>query len=66
MFDTLNYIIGFPILLDRFFMLDFDEIGDGEKEKLYIDIFNFSQNFEKLAQKINQFIDSMKEKLFTR
>ena len=66
LYDTLNLIIGFPILMDRFFMLDLDEIGDEEKEKLYIDIFNNTENFKKKVININQHISKMKEKLFTK
>ena len=64
LYDTLNLIIGFPILMDRFFMLDLDEIGDEEKQKLYIDIFNNTENFKRKIININ--ISKLKEKLFTK
>ena len=66
LFDTLNLIIGFPILMDRFFMLDLYEIGDDEKKKLYIDIFNNTENFKRKVIKINNQINKIKEKLFTK
>jgi hypothetical protein len=66
LYDTLNLIIGFPILMDRFFMLDLDEIGNEEKQKLYIDIFNCTENFKRKATNINKHINKLKEKLFTK
>ena len=66
LYDTLNLIIGFPILMDRFFMLDLDEIGDEEKQKLYIDIFNNTENFKRKAININKHVTKLKEKLFTK
>ena len=67
LYDTLNLIIGFPILMDRFYMLDLDEIGDEEKQKLYIDIFNNTENFKRKAKDIiNKHINNLKEKLFTK
>ena len=66
LYDTLNLIIGFPILMDRFFMLDLDEIGDEEKQKLYIDIFNCTENFKRKIIKINNQMNKIKEKLFTK
>ena len=66
LFDTLNLIIGFPILMDRFFMLDLDEIGDEEKQKLYIDIFNNTENFKRKVGNINNQMTKMKEKLFNK
>ena len=66
LFDTLNLIIGFPILMDRFFMLDLDEIGDEEKQKLYIDIFNNTEDFKRKVININNHMIKMKEKLFTK
>ena len=66
LYDTLNLVIGFPILMDRFFMLDLDEIGDEEKQKLYIDIFNNTENFKRKVININNQINKMKEKLFTK
>ena len=52
--------------MDRFFMLNLDEIDDEEKEKLYIDIFNNTENFKKKVININQHISKMKEKLFNK
>ena len=66
LYDILNLIIGFPILMDRFFMIDLDEIGDEEKQKLYIDIFNNTENFKRKVININKHIDKLKEKLFTK
>ena len=66
LYDTLNLIIGFPILMDRFCMLDLDEIGDEEKQKLYIDIFNNTENFKRKGININKHVTKLKEKLFTK
>ena len=63
LYDVLNLIIGFPILMDRFFMLDLDDIGDEEKQKLYIDIFNNTENFKFKVNNINNHLNQMKEKL---
>ena len=63
LYDLLNLIIGFPILMDRFFMLDLEEIGDDEKQKLYIDIFNNTENFNIKANTIKEHLSQMKEKL---
>ena len=63
LYDILNLIIGFPILMDRFFMLDLDDIGDEEKQKLYIDIFNNTENFKFKVNNINNHLNQMKEKL---
>ena len=63
LYDILNLIIGFPILMDRFFMLDLDDIGDEEKQKLYIDIFNNTENFKSKVNIINNHLNQMKEKL---
>ena len=53
--------------MDRFYMLDLDEIGDEEKQKLYIDIFNNTENFKRKAKDIiNNHINNLKEKLFTK
>ena len=66
LFNILNLIIGFPILMDRFFMLDLDEIGDKEKQKLYIDIFNNTEEFKRKTININSHMTKMKEKLLTK
>ena len=63
LYDILNLIIGFPILMDRFFMLDLDDIEDEEKQKLYIDIFNNTENFKAKIDNINKHLNQMKEKL---
>ena len=63
LYDILNLIIGFPILMDRFFMLDLDDIEDEEKQKLYIDIFNNTENFKSKIDNINKHLNQMKEKL---
>ena len=63
LYDILNLIIGFPILMDRFFMLDLDDIEDEEKQKLYIDIFNNTENFKSKVNDINRHLNQMKEKL---
>ena len=63
LYDILNLIIGFPILMDRFFMLDLDDIEDEEKQKLYIDIFNNTENFKAKIENINKHLNQMKEKL---
>ena len=63
LYDILNLIIGFPILMDRFFMLDLDDIEDEEKQKLYIDIFNNTENFKSKVNDINKHLNQMKEKL---
>ena len=63
LYDTLNLIIGFPILMDRFFMLDLDDIGDEEKQKLYIDIFNNTENFKAMVDNINKSLNILREKL---
>ena len=63
LYDILNLIIGFPILIDRFFMLDLDDIEDEEKQKLYIDIFNNTENFKTKIENINKYLNQMKEKL---
>ena len=63
LYDILNLIIGFPILMDRFFMLDLDDIEDEEKQKLYIDIFNNTENFKAKIDNINKYLNQMKEKL---
>ena len=63
LYNVLNLIIGFPILMDRFFMLDLDDIEDGEKQKLYIDIFNNTENFKSKIENINKHLNQMKEKL---
>ena len=63
LYDILNLIIGFPILMDRFFMLDLDDIEDEEKQKLYIDIFNNTENFKFKVNNINNHLNQMKEKL---
>ena len=63
LYDILNLIIGFPILMDRFFMLDLDDIEDEEKQKLYIDIFNNTENFKSKVNDINKLLNQMKEKL---
>ena len=63
LYDILNLIIGFPILMDRFFMLDLDDIEDKEKQKLYIDIFNNTENFKAKIDNINKHLNQMKEKL---
>ena len=63
LYDILNLIIGFPILMDRFFMLDLDDIEVEEKQKLYIDIFNNTENFKAKIDNINKHLNQMKEKL---
>ena len=63
LYDILNLIIGFPILMNRFFMLDLDDIEDEEKQKLYIDIFNNTENFKSKVNDINRHLNQMKEKL---
>ena len=63
LYDILNLIIGFPILMDRFFMLDLDDIEDEEKQKLYIDIFNNTENFKSKVNNINNHLNQMKENL---
>ena len=63
LYDILNLIIGFPILMDRFFMLDLDDIEDAEKQKLYIDIFNNTENFKSKVNNIDNNLNQMKEKL---
>ena len=63
LYDILNLIIGFPILMDRFFMLDLDDIGDEEKQKLYIDIFNNTENFKAMVDNINKSLNILREKL---
>ena len=47
-------------------MLDLDEIGDEEKQKLYIDIFNNTENFKRKVGNINNQMTKMKEKLFNK
>ena len=44
-------------------MLDLEEIGDDEKQKLYIDIFNNTENFNIKANTIKEHLSQMKEKL---
>ena len=44
-------------------MLDLDDIEDGEKQKLYIDIFNNTENFKSKIENINKHLNQMKEKL---
>ena len=63
LYDILNLIIGFPILMDRFFMLDLEDIGDEEKQKLYIDIFNNTENFKAIVDNINKSLSILREKL---
>ena len=63
LYDILNLIIGFPILMDRFFMLDLEDIEDEEKQKLYIDIFNNTENLKSKVNNINNHLNQMKEKL---
>ena len=66
LYDILNLIIGFPMLMNRFFMLDVDEIGDDDKQKLYIDILNSTQNFNRKVENLNLIISKIKEKLMTK
>ena len=47
-------------------MLDLDEIGDKEKQKLYIDIFNNTEEFKRKTININSHMTKMKEKLLTK
>ena len=44
-------------------MLDLDDIEDEEKQKLYIDIFNNTENFKSKVNDINRHLNQMKEKL---
>ena len=44
-------------------MLDIDDIEDEEKQKLYIDIFNNTENFKSKVNIINNHLNQMKEKL---
>ena len=54
------------MLMNRFFILNIDEIWDDDKQKFYIDIFNSTQNFNRKVENLNFIISKIKEKLITK